>query len=322
MKLKMVSSGLEERGYMKKRSSLLLVGILIFAFATISDASVEKALDCAQRVGEGGDKLLQGCNDTSIGTPEQSDEIKNPAYEYDALTSIEPVSSVVLPEVPTVVELSSSDVNRLICPEGLEAKDLVTDVVFSKEKGVIAKVVGRNVFVKFKIQKKDNREIYSKTPTEIYVVCGDVVYNIIAVPKRIPAKTVTLSLNINKIKKNVSVYGSLPFEKKVLTFIKSVYRDEIPETFSVSIVNKKIDIYKDIDLSLVRIIAMEGEGLRLKEYIASIKGDVEEITFKEKDFLNTEVTTRPVAISLTKLNIKKGESTRIFVVEQGGLSDK
>lgn len=303
---------------MKKKGSIVLA---FFVFILSAYAPSESAVDCIQNAIDSGSKLLRKCDDVSSGT-NTTVPAKNPAYEPDMLSAIDTSPAVVLPEVPTMVELSSSDVNRLICPEGLEVRDTTTDVVFSKEKGITTKVVGRNVFVKFKMQKKGDQEIYSTTPTEMYVVCGDVVYNIIAVPKRIPAKTVNLSFSANKIKKNISTYGSLPFEKKVIALIKSVYRDDIPETFSVFTENKKIDIYKDLDLTLARIIVIEGEGLILKEYIAAIKGDKTEISFKEKDFLKTDLTTKPVAISLSKLDIKKGESAKIFIVEQGGLSDR
>lgn len=310
---------------MRRNNKLVLMIFLFFSVITSNASSAPKsAWECAQSVIESGDKLLQGCEDTSLSISQTNDDqVKKPAYDIDKLSTTDASQIVtVLPEVPTMVDLSSSDVNRLICPEGTEAKDITTDVVFSREKGVIAKVVGRNVFIKFKIQKKGNQEIYSTTPSEMYVICGDVVYNIIAIPKRIPAKTVNLSLNINKIKKNISTYGSLPFEKKVLALIRTVYREDIPETFTVIVENKKIDIYRDIDLTLARTIVVEGEGLRLKEYIVSIKGDKQEISFKEKDFLNTEVTTRPVAISLSKLSIKKGESAKVFIVEQGGIHDR
>lgn len=306
---------------MKRRNRIISAVVLFFAFAIASNvyAFSENALECAQGAIDSRGKLLKNCGDISINTAHNVNQTKKPAYEPGTLSTLDTAPVIVLPEVPTMVELSSSDVNRLICPEGFEARDATTDVVFSKEKGITTKVVGRNVFVKFTIQKKGDQEIYSTTPTEMYVICGGVVYNVIAVPKRIPAKIVTLSLNINKIKKNISTYGSLPFEKKVVTLIKAVYREDIPETFSVAMENKKIDIYKDINLTLARIIVMEGEGLRLKEYIASIKGDKTEISFKEKDFLNTEITTKPVAIALSKMSIKKGESAKIFIVEQGGI---
>ncbi|NVN92101.1 MAG: type-F conjugative transfer system secretin TraK [Desulfuromonadales bacterium] len=217
---------------------------------------------------------------------------------------------IVMPEVSTQVSLSSSDANRIVCSQEIK------DVIFSSEKGVSVKAVGRNAFVKFRITRKDDREIYSTTPTELFVVCGESVYNLIAIPKRIPAQTVRLSPGTEKIRHNAAIYGSLPFEKKILAVIKAVYTGEIPEGFSARFVNRKLQLFKDLDLTLARIFRVEGEGLSIKEFSVSSRKVGEELKIREKDFLVEAVAVKPVGLALDRHTLKAGETARLIVVEQ------
>jgi conjugal transfer pilus assembly protein TraK len=216
----------------------------------------------------------------------------------------------VIPEVSTQVNLSSSDANRIICSQEIK------DVIFSAEKGVSVKAVGRNAFVKFRITRKDEREIYSSTPTELFVVCGESVYNLIAIPKRIPSQTIRLSPGTEKIKQNAALYGALPFEKKVLAVIKAVYTGEIPEGFSARTVNRKLPLFKDLNLTLSHVFRVEGEGLSIKEFSVSSRKTGEELKIREKDFLVEAVAAKPVGLALDRHTLKAGETVRLIVVEQ------
>ncbi|MDX9821990.1 MAG: type-F conjugative transfer system secretin TraK [Syntrophales bacterium] len=217
----------------------------------------------------------------------------------------------IMPEISQPVELSSSDVNRITC------QGEIKDVVYSKEKGITVKFSGRDAFIKFRIGQKDGKTAYSTTPSEIFIVCGDNIYSLIAVPKRIPARSVRLSPGeIENVRKNRLLLGALPFEKKALTVIKSLFTDEIPESFTVSTPKRKIDLFRDLDLVLSRIAVAEGEGIQVKEYRGTIAGgDKDKIELGEKDFLRNEISTDPIAVSLDRFVLKKGEILRIFVVE-------
>jgi conjugal transfer pilus assembly protein TraK len=217
----------------------------------------------------------------------------------------------VMPEVAQPVELSSSDVNRITC------QGEIKDVVYSREKGITVKFSGRDAFVKFRTGLKDGKSTYSTTPSEIFVVCGDNVYSLIALPKRIPARSIRLSPGkTENIRKNRSLFGALPFEKKVLSAIRSLYTEEIPESFTVSTPNKRIDLFRDLDIVLARVAVVEGEGIQVKEYRGTLAGgDKDRIELGEKDFLRNEISTDPIAVSLDRLVLKKGEILRAFVVE-------
>ncbi len=241
------------------------------------------------------------------------------AYEtIDDIKALMPAIESVLPEVPTPVVMSPTDTNRLICPEGSEAKDAgETDVIVSKEKGVTVKIVGRNIFVKFLMRKSGDEVKESTTPTDLFVVCGDVVYNIIAIPKPSPSKTVRLVDGINKVKKNVQQYEGMSYEKKLIQIIKNVYKNELPDGFSVQVMNKHIAVFDGLDIVLARLVTVDGEGLRAKEFRINCIGK-EPIEISEKDFLRGEFTTAAAAVIIDKMHLSKGDTARMIIVERSG----
>jgi conjugal transfer pilus assembly protein TraK len=219
--------------------------------------------------------------------------------------------TVVLPEVTTNVRLSSSDMNRIACPS--DVKEALT----STEKGMSIKITGKDAFVKFKVIKKpDGKFTYLTTPTEIYVVCGDETFSMIGFPQRVPSQTIRLSSGKGtKIKENLSIYSGLPFEKKILKAIREVYTESIPDSYSISRPEKQIRSFKEISLSLKRIVDIEGEGLRIKELEATLKSTIP-FKISEKMFLRSEVAENPIAISLEQHVLRPGEPARVFIVEQ------
>jgi conjugal transfer pilus assembly protein TraK len=237
--------------------------------------------------------------------------IANPTgQEVNGPFSAELQAQTVFPEVSTAVTLSNSDINRITCREE------IMDVVFSREKGLSVKTIGRDAFVKFLITRKDEQEVYSSTPSELFFVCGENVYNLIALPKRVPSQTVRLSSGSQKIRENRHLYGELPFEKKVLAIIRSVYTNEVPEGFSTAAVNTKLPLFRDLEVTLIRSHRVEGEGLLVKEYLVAAKKAGEELKITEKDFLRPAIAVRPVAISLDRHALHQGDTGRLIVVEQ------
>ena len=67
-------------------------------------------------------------------------------------------------------------------------------------------------------------------------------------------------------RKNIELYGELPFEKKIITIVKRVYTNDVPDSFTKTVVGRKMDIFKDLEVILRSIYAIEGEGLRVKEF--------------------------------------------------------
>ncbi len=223
---------------------------------------------------------------------------------------------VVLPETTQAVELNSTDFNRFQCP------GVIQDVVVAKEKGVVAKFSGNNAFILFKHLIKDGKPIYAKNPVELNIVCDGDVYTIVAVPKNL-AYSPVVRLSSGKKKKmeqNASVFGGMPIVKKCIHFVKLAYKGDLPNSFDVVHPNKPFDLFKKLKLVLSSLIIAEGEGLRLKIYVASNVTKDETLKLTEKDFLKTELTTNTLWISLgpPKFNLKPGESVRVFIIERTG----
>ena len=237
-------------------------------------------------------------------TPSAAGQLATPG-EYSSIP--EDSLAVVPPEVATPVYLSSSDINRIVCPS------YIKDVIYSKEKGLTVKIEGQNAFVKFLVTKEGDKDEYSTTPTELYILCGKETYNLIALPKRIPSRTVTLSGGDRKVDKNASLFDGMPFEKKILSIIKSVYTEDIPDSFTVRDEDRPFNLFKGLRLTLIKTVRVEGEGLRVKEFTAQATQNME---LSEKDFLKTELTTDPVAIAIDKLRLSPGETARILIVER------
>src|SRR3990172_13355509 len=134
-------------------------------------------------------------------------------------------SLTIPPDSLVRVELSATDVNRVVC-EGGEIKD----VVYSKEKGLIVKASGSDVYVKFQVFQKEDKLVYDEAPSEMYISCEESVYSLIATPVKTPSVTVRLADRKNtRVKGNAAVFKGLVYEEKVLKFLKMAYMDERSE---------------------------------------------------------------------------------------------
>jgi len=220
----------------------------------------------------------------------------------------------VPPEKPTLVSVSRNSVNRIVCP------DTIKDIVFSKEKGAIVKFEGNNAYIKF-LEQKDpttGKIIYDKSPNEFYVTCNDTVYTIIAIPADIGTRIIRLmGNNKKKILANQHQFEQLPFEKKIIKIIKSVYKDDLPSTWDI---DNKIKLYKKDNLfvKLIRTIKIIGTGFTVREFSVTPDKNIKRIPLNEKMFLIPALSKNIVAVSLEKLLLKRGEHTRLFIVSKKG----
>ena len=220
--------------------------------------------------------------------------------------------TIVTPEIPAAVRLSAQDINRVTCQSGE-----IRDVVYSKEKGMTVTFAGKDAYIKYKYIKKSDKTIYP-TVTEMYIVCGEATYNLIAVPESIPSKTIQLSTgDREKIRNNKKYFSGMSSEKKIMTMIKAVYTDDIQESFTVEkYALRDISPYEELFISPNRTVSAPGEGMSVKEYIIKIKESSkrQEIELDERDFIET--TTNPIALAIDKLKIKKGDTARMFICAQ------
>ena len=216
-------------------------------------------------------------------------------------------------EVTTAIDLSSTDVNRIVCP------GTISDLIFSKEKGIEGHFSGNNAFIKFGILvEADAEKQYSTTPSELFVNCGGAIYSLIGTPKRIPSVTVRLAAPPTAdLKQNAEHYQSLPFEKKVLQLIREAYLGEYPESYRVTATDSEVAVSVDLTVRLTKTVEVEGAGLRLKEYVARPAGS-RTVRITERDFLRPGMGERIVAVVVENQGLEPGQSSRVFIVEQRG----
>jgi conjugal transfer pilus assembly protein TraK len=229
-------------------------------------------------------------------------------------TKKEDVSNIVYvkPNRTTMVEMSSLDINRVYCDGE------ITDVIFSEEKGVKVKIVKNNAFVKFVVKKIEDKEIPLENPVDMFFVCNDQVYSVIALPKRIPATFVYLESKDKKIQEIVERTKDIPYEKKLLDIIKAIYINKYEPNYQVVRMNKEFNLFKDIKVVLEKVIDIEGEGLRAKVFslITQFDSNTQYVEIKERDFVRKELTTIPLAISLDKTRLQGKDKATLIILEK------
>jgi conjugal transfer pilus assembly protein TraK len=232
----------------------------------------------------------------------------------DGVIKKEDASNIVYvkPNKTTMVEMSSLDINRVYCDGE------ITDVIFSEEKGVRVKIVKNNAFVKFVVKKIEDQEIPTDKPADLFFVCNEQVYSIIAIPKRIPSTFVYLESKEKRIQEVVERVKELPYEKRLLDVIKAIYVNKYEPNFQVVNVNKEFYLFKDVKVVLEKVIDIEGEGLRAKVFRLETNFDssVQYVEVKEKDFVRKELTTIPLAVSLDKAKLQGKDKATLIILEK------
>lgn|GEM_PF-5359077 len=131
---------------------------------------------------------------------------------------------IVNPERTTVVKMSASDINRLVCTyAGSEIR-----VIYPKRKGVNVKIVDNNAFVEFVVRKIGDKLVYQTTPVELYVICDNTVYSLIAFPQKIPAVTIYFKNPKKKLESELEAVRDMPYEKRIVQLVKAFFQVNLP----------------------------------------------------------------------------------------------
>jgi conjugal transfer pilus assembly protein TraK len=203
-------------------------------------------------------------------------------------------------EVPTLVELSSREINRIVCPGPM------TDLIFSEEKGLTGHFSGNNAFIKFTAEEANGKRTYSEEPSEIYAVCNGAVYTLIATPTETSAVTVRLAAaKTETVAENLERYRNLPLEKQALQLLREGYSGAYPGSYRVS----------DMQVSLRQTVEVDGVGLRLKTFQVTSRLSTES-ELEEKTFLDARIGNPILAVALVEHRLQPGGSTRVLVVER------
>lgn len=226
-------------------------------------------------------------------------------------TEIKAETLVIPPEIPTALELSNRDINRIVCP------GTINDLIFSEEKRMTGHFSGNNAFIKFKVEQLGEKEFsYADTPSELFVVCDNTVYTMITTPQDIPSVTLRLTPAQGKnLQKNIADFKELPLEKRVLQVIHEAYNEIFPSSYGVTDMGVSVTLTPDLEIRLIQVVDVDGVGLRLKKY--AVKSLVQhELTVEEKTFLTPQVSNSILAVAVDTHNLQAGASTLAFVVEQ------
>ncbi|MEM3423139.1 MAG: type-F conjugative transfer system secretin TraK [Nitrososphaeria archaeon] len=245
--------------------------------------------------------------------PKSPPEVYKLPFKKDEVTEgkvVEGIYYVIAPERTTMIQMSSVDINRIICPLPVQ------DVVFSEEKGVKVKVIDRNVFVKFQVKKIEEKVEYSTTPIDIHVVCNNKVYSLIGFPRKIPAVIVYLEDKELSLKEKVQETSSLNYEEKLAYYVKQFFSGKIPFGAEFIPGDIKHDLYKDLIIHEKGSYVLEGEGLALKFFTVQYVGAEPYVDINERMFLKESLTKSPLAVSLEKLRLNKGETSSLLIVEK------
>jgi len=230
----------------------------------------------------------------------------------------EPISGnafIVRPEVTTLVNLSATDINRFVCTEELEQE---VKVVFPKRKGVNVKTAENNVFVEFEIIKKGDEYEYQEGPVEFYMVCDKTVYSIIGIPSKIPAVTVYLENKAKEVEKKLEAVLDQPYEKRLISIVKALYSGKIPVEAEYLKVDKSYDVYSVLSVKETSNYVFSAEGLVARVFVVSLKDEAKAdyVDLRERDFLKKELVLQPVAVSIDRLRLRKGEKAQVIVIEK------
>jgi conjugal transfer pilus assembly protein TraK len=227
-----------------------------------------------------------------------------------AATGSSLADTVIQAEIPTTIELSNMDINRIVCPGPMN------DLIFSQEKGMTGHFSGNNAFVKFKIEDAGDEYIYADTQSELFVVCNNAVYTLIVTPVDIPSVTIRLASPMgDSLKKNIAHYKNLPLEKQALQLIREAYSGTYPTSYRISTSTSTLLLSPDLEATLAQVVNVDGVGLRLKNYLVkSLAGN--QIKVDEKIFLSSSISQSILAVAVENHKLHPGHSTRVFIVDQ------
>jgi len=199
------------------------------------------------------------------------------------------------------VKISLKDINRIYC-DGSG----VGSIAFSREKRIEITKEGRNIFVKIIPIMKEQKLIYEDVPRELFVECGGEVYSLILVPAKVPSRTIVLKGRKKSIEKAVR-FEQGEFPSVVSELIRFAYRDMAPDGYEERMVGKLFREFREADLHLLKVY--EGAAFAVLVFEVRAKADIH---LDPAVFI--PYVQRPVALSLVKEKLRKGEKTRLLVV--------
>jgi len=215
----------------------------------------------------------------------------------------------ITPEKMYFVRLSGIDINRIVCPTEVE------NVIYSEEKGIKVSIYGRNVFIKYLMHKVGDEIEISRTPVDIYIICGRKVYSMIAIPERIPGVLVYLEDKEAELRSRIEGIKGTYIENRIIEIVRSVFSGKPVEGASLKLLDRDINVYNELSIKEKAIYDLDFEGLRIRYFEITSRSD-KDLRLTERQFLHSRITVNPIALSLEKLTLKPGEKTSLIIIER------
>lgn len=218
------------------------------------------------------------------------------------------VTIVQNPEGYRYVNISKTDVNRLFCENGE-----FTELTFSSEKEMDIQKSGKNAFLKLTPINEMQGDVVLNTTVsdftrEAYLTCDNKMFSLVFVPKDVSAQTVVLKTPIeHKLKNENKVQIVNEYQSIISDLIKNAYKEQMPEEYEFKLIDK---VEKEFnELTLIKFKQYSGDLFNVTEYLIRANQQIE---INEKIFL--PFLTKPLAIAIDNLSLKKDSTTRMFIV--------
>jgi len=151
------------------------------------------------------------------------------------------------------VNIAKKSVNRVVLPSK------ILDVAYSKEKGLIIKIVDNQAFLKYQVVKKQKFEqvagaanpnalkpvdkpklVYKAEPTEVYFITKDKTYSFVFYPKNIKPQTIIVNDFEAKAKKIIKYETEDTYIKTLSKITKEVLNNKAPFGYKMFVKNEVV----------------------------------------------------------------------------------
>ncbi|MHB8879988.1 MAG: TraK domain-containing protein [Thermodesulfovibrionales bacterium] len=227
----------------------------------------------------------------------------------DKLRNHNKATQIVYDEGFQPVEIAMKDISRIVCSAD------ITNIVYSKEKSIEIKSQGKDAFIKnLPAETVDSATgslmlKYDKRPKEVYVVCGSKTYSLLLIPRDIPATTIFLKSSITDKELAGKYERATDYENTILKLIRDIYREDVPNGYEISEINKLAKNFHESDIVHSRDYI--GDYLQVQEYIVYAK---QAINLDEIQLLDLLKIKNPLAITLADNVLEAKQQTRVLIV--------
>ncbi len=324
----MEGNGKENRGRRDGREAAVMLKVFFLLCVSIL---LPFSLSFAGGCGCGDDDPLFEQEESSVPVPEtvttsrKSKIITHAARDSATRLHAEKIASIpveVHPEKTVWLELSNTDLNRVVCSNGE-----ITDVLYSQEKGIRVKTAGSDAYIKFMMQEPqtpDERPERVTVPSEFYLVCAGETFSFIGKPEPVPSKTIYLVSERAGIEEGKESFRSDPVDEAITKIIRTIFLDTVPPSWNQqrdSGFRRLVLPTSRGTLDLQEIGGWHIPGTGVTAHLFHVQEiERQEMQVMERDLLFPEITTNPIAISIEdNLLSPKMPATRAVILER--LSD-